>query len=137
MNEQSQLGWHQTSAKKCTKYNYKTRILHASFIHSKNPELFQPNLGSNMDKPKCWVKNAIQKCTVESESWSWVKILNDILTQHLGLSIFYPNLGSNNPALFRVYYSEVTCYKKRQFTWIQMNQFIRTDQIFQRKITIY
>jgi len=25
------------------------------------------------------------------------------LTQHLGLSIFDPNLGSNNPALFRVY----------------------------------
>jgi len=24
------------------------------------------------------------------------------LTQHLGLSIFYANLGSNNPALFRV-----------------------------------
>jgi len=24
------------------------------------------------------------------------------LTQHLSLSIFYPNLGSNNPALFRV-----------------------------------
>jgi len=26
------------------------------------------------------------------------------LNQHLGLSTFYPNLGSNNPALFRVYY---------------------------------
>jgi len=25
------------------------------------------------------------------------------LTQHLGLSIFDPNLGSNNPALFRLY----------------------------------
>jgi len=25
------------------------------------------------------------------------------LTQYLSLSIFYPNLGSNNPALFRVY----------------------------------
>jgi len=24
------------------------------------------------------------------------------LTHHLGLSIFYPNLGSNKPALFRV-----------------------------------
>jgi len=27
-----------------------------------------------------------------------------LLTQHLGLSIFYPNLGSNNPALFRVWF---------------------------------
>jgi len=25
------------------------------------------------------------------------------VTQHLGLSIFDPNLGSNNPELFRVY----------------------------------
>jgi len=27
-------------------------------IHSKkNAGLFQPKFGSNMDKPKCWVKN--------------------------------------------------------------------------------
>jgi len=32
-----------------------------------------------MDKPKCWVKNAIKKIQID------------------------PNLGSNNPALFRVY----------------------------------
>jgi len=25
----------------------------------KNAGLFQPKFGSNMDKPKCWVKNAI------------------------------------------------------------------------------
>jgi len=31
-----------------------------------------------------------------------VEVENKFLTQHLGLSIFYPNLGSNNPALFRV-----------------------------------
>jgi len=29
-----------------------------------------------MDKPKCWVKNVIKKCTGESESW--VIILNVI-----------------------------------------------------------
>jgi len=34
----------------------------------KNAGLFQPKFGSNMDKPKCWVKNVIEKCTVESES---------------------------------------------------------------------
>jgi len=33
-----------------------------------NAGLFQPKFGSNMDKPKCWVKNVIKKCTVESES---------------------------------------------------------------------
>jgi len=31
----------------------------------KNGGLFQPKFGSNMDKPKCWVKNAIKKITVE------------------------------------------------------------------------
>jgi len=40
---------------------------------------------------KYWVKNVIKKITVESESWD--KILNYILNQHLGLSIFDPKLG--------------------------------------------
>jgi len=31
----------------------------------KNTGLFQPKFGSNMDKPKCWVKNVIKKFTVE------------------------------------------------------------------------
>jgi len=30
--------------------------------------LKSPKFGSNMDKPKCWVKNVITKLTVESES---------------------------------------------------------------------
>jgi len=38
---------------------------------------FNPNFGlNNMDKPKCWVKNVIKKCTGEIESW--VIILNVI-----------------------------------------------------------
>jgi len=28
---------------------------------AKNAGLFQPRCGSNMDKPKCWVKNEIKK----------------------------------------------------------------------------
>jgi len=40
----------------------------------KNAGLFQPKFGSNLDERKCWVKNAIKKCTVESESESWVQI---------------------------------------------------------------
>jgi len=66
----------------------------------KNAVLFQPKFGSNMDKPKCWVKNVIKKMTAKSESLSWVKMLTfnchfliTFLTQHLGLSIFDPNLG--------------------------------------------
>jgi len=46
-----------------------------------------------MDKPKCCVKTFTFNCT----------FFIAFLTQHLGLSLFYPNLGSNNPAFFRVY----------------------------------
>jgi len=34
----------------------------------KNAGLFQPKFGSNIAKPKCWVKNAIKTFTVESKS---------------------------------------------------------------------
>jgi len=40
-------------------------------------------------------------------------------TQHLGLSIFYPILGSNNPALFRVllfslvFYTMLGCFNPK------------------------
>jgi len=52
-----------------------------------------------MDKPngQIWVKNAIKKLKVG------LKFEMTFLTQHLGLSIFDPNLVSNNPALFRVF----------------------------------
>jgi len=37
------------------------------YIHTlNNAGLFQPKFGSNMDKPKCWVKNVIKKITVET-----------------------------------------------------------------------
>jgi len=55
--------------------------------------IFDPNFGSNMDKPKYWVKNLIK-----------------IVTQWLGLSIFDPKLGLNNPAIFRV--KDQICYCK-------------------------
>jgi len=32
------------------------------FYTLKNAGLFQPKFGSNMDKPKFWVKNLIEKC---------------------------------------------------------------------------
>jgi len=43
-----------------------------------------------MDNPKCWVKNVQLKVKVEVG----VKFEMTFLTQHLGLSIFDPNLGS-------------------------------------------
>jgi len=60
---------------------------------------FEPKLGQ-MDKPKCWVKNAIKKCTVESESLSWVKILNYILTQQVGfVHAILSNFGFKQPSI--------------------------------------
>jgi len=40
-----------------------------------------------MDKHKCWVKNVIKKCTVESESWD--KILNYIFNPTFGFDHAY------------------------------------------------
>jgi len=38
-------------------------------IHSKNAGMFQTKFGSNMDKPKCWIKNVIKKkMSFENES---------------------------------------------------------------------
>jgi len=51
-------------------------------VHSKKCGLFQPKFGSIMDKPKCWFKKVIKKCTVKSESW--VKILNFIFNPTFG-----------------------------------------------------
>jgi len=74
--------------------------------------LFQPKFGSNMDKPKCWVKNAIKTFAVESESWSWVKIWIYIFNPTFGFVHIWPS----NPALF------LGC-TKRLWRWPQwMNQ---------------
>jgi len=54
-----------------------------------------------MDKPKCWVKKII-KIVEQLKVKVGLKFLMKFLTQHLDLSIFDPNLGGNNPALFRV-----------------------------------
>jgi len=46
-----------------------------------------------MDKPKCWVKQILTQLQL---SLSTVHFLIAFL------SIFYPNLGWNNPAFYRV-----------------------------------
>jgi len=47
-------------------------------------------------------------------------------TQHLGLSIFYPILGSNNPALFRVLLFSLVfskqCWVVLTHTWVKYGQ---------------
>jgi len=41
--------------------------LHSEQITQNNAGLFEPKFGSNMDKPKCWVKN----CNSKMYSWKW------------------------------------------------------------------
>jgi len=53
------------------------------FPHSKNAGLFQPNFGSNMDKPKRWVKNVIKKCNPVA-----------------GFVHFWPKVGLKQPSIF-------------------------------------
>jgi len=55
-----------------------------------------------MNKPKCWVKNAIKNGQLKMKVEVGLKFEMIFLTQYLGLSIFHLNMGSNNPALFRV-----------------------------------
>jgi len=43
------------------------------------------------------------------------------LTQHLGMSIFYPNLDSNNPTLFRVYAFKINTLHSKN-CWVVLNQ---------------
>jgi len=56
---------------------------------------------------KMQLKNVQLKVEVEVG----LKFEITFLTQHLDLSIFYPNLGSNNPALLRVYFDPRRMYK--------------------------
>jgi len=56
-------------------------------------------LGQIWTNPNVGLKNVMKK-KVKVEVG--LKFEITFLTQNLGLSIFDPNLGSNNPALFRV-----------------------------------
>jgi len=56
--------------------------------------------GSNLDKPKFWVKNGISYLNFHFQLYIF---FIEFLSQHLGLSIFDPNMAWNNPAFFRVY----------------------------------
>jgi len=60
---------------------------------------FNPNLGQIWTNPNAGLKMQLKNLQLKFEI--------TILTQHLGLSIFDPNLVSNNPALFRV--QECSC----------------------------
>jgi len=58
---------------------------HTIFVYTlNNAGLLEPKFGSNMDKPKCWVKNVISNFHFQ---------LYIFLIDFLGLSIFDPNLG--------------------------------------------
>jgi len=54
---------------------------------------FNPNLGQIWTNNKCWVKNAIKKFTVESESWSWIEIGKDIFNPTFEVVHILPKFG--------------------------------------------
>jgi len=43
----------------CAKKSARDQFLKQQIYTLKNAGLFQPKFGSNMDKPKCWVKNVV------------------------------------------------------------------------------
>jgi len=57
-------------------------------MHSKKKCLFEPKFVSNMNKPKCWVKNAIKNGQLKMKVEVGLKFEMIFLTQYLGLSIF-------------------------------------------------
>jgi len=61
-----------------------------------------PNLGKIWANPNFGLKMQFKK-KLQLKVKVGLKFENTFLTQHLGLSIFDPNLGSNNPVFFRVY----------------------------------
>jgi len=63
---------------------------------------FQPNLGQIWSNPNVGLKMQLKNLQLKVKVEVGFKFETTFLTQHLGLSIFYPNLGSNNPALFRL-----------------------------------
>jgi len=59
-----------------------------------------PNLGQIWTNPNVGLKMPFKKSLLRVKVEVGLRCEITFLTQHLGLSIFYPNLGSNNPALF-------------------------------------
>jgi len=54
---------------------------------------FNPNLGQTWTNPNVGLKMQLKNLQLK------VKVEVGNLPQHLGLSIFYPKLGSNNPSV--------------------------------------
>jgi len=63
---------------------------------------FNPNLGEIWTNPNVGLKIQLKNLQLKVKVEVGLKFEITFLTQHLGLSIFYPSLGSNNSALFRV-----------------------------------
>jgi len=61
----------------------------------KNAGLFQPKFGSNVDKPKCWVKNVHLKLKFEVGL-----ILNYIFNPTFGFVQIWPKFGLTQPNIF-------------------------------------
>jgi len=73
--------------------------------HKENAELLPTKFGSNIDKPKGWVKNFIKKIQLKVK----VKILNYIFNPTIWVCPYLTQIWvKKNPALFRVWHSQTT-----------------------------
>jgi len=71
-------------------------------VHSKKMlGCVNPNLGQIWTNPNVGLNMQLKKLQLKLKVEVGLKFEITFLTQYLGLSIFYPNLGSNNPALFK------------------------------------
>jgi len=71
-------------------------------------------LGKILANPNVGLKMQLQNLQLKVK----VEVGLKFVTQHLGLSIFYPNLGSNSPALLRVYAFGRCFYSKQGIHFI-------------------
>jgi len=71
---------------------------------------FNPNLGKIWTSPNVGLKMSLKKIQLKVKVEVGLTLKMTFLTQHLGLSIFDPNLGWNNPVLFRVHNLYLLCF---------------------------
>jgi len=66
----------------------------------KNAGLFEPKFGSNMDKPKYWVKNVISNFNPTSTFTFNCNFFNYIFNSTFGFFHIWPKFGFKQPSIF-------------------------------------
>jgi len=92
---------------------------------------FYPQLGKIWKNPNVGLKISFNIWTRLQLSLSTVHFLISFLTQHLGLSIFDPNLGWNNPAFFKVYKTSFLISFFLEMKWPRIDRFSQIHQTWE------